>query len=268
MTILYHVPAALAEVYRGRPLIVRARAVAELTAALAKVDRDNVVYVQWFALPAGLEALTRWPEPIPLDLKLARPGADYPLLYRATALLAHCPVRVSLPVVPGFGKAVRLAVSLQFAVKLELGQPDPALVRELHEVLDRYLHQTTVAQPVEFFHSSLLALVHQRPASLWTIQEEDPAAFRYVTDAGEETLPGRLAGASAPGDPGVFLTTWREELLTAQSECADCPFFDQCGGYFKWPDCAYPCAGVKTLFHTLHEAAAELRRDLAAASAP
>ena len=268
MTICYQVPAALAEVYRGRQIIVRARETAELTAALANTDRNDVAYVQWLAMPAGLESLTCWRDPIPLDLKLARPAADYPLLYRGTALLEHRPVRVSLPVVPGFGRAVRLAVSLQFAVKLELGQPDPALIGELRQVLDRYLHQTTVAQPIEYFHSSLLALVHQCPASLWAIQEEDPAAFRHVTDAGEETLPGRLAGVSAPGDPSVFLTTWREELLKTQGECADCLFFDPCGGYFKWPDRAYRCAGVKTLFRTLHEAAAELRQDLAAVGEP
>lgn len=52
-------------------------------------------------------------------------------------------MRVTVPVVPGFSKAVRLTVALQLAVKLEIGQPGRELIPELAEVLGLYLHQTT-----------------------------------------------------------------------------------------------------------------------------
>ena len=260
---VYNIPAALTGAYQGRKLIVRAPTLMELQSALANTNPEALVYVQLLSLPAASEDLRQWREPVPLDLILGDPAADFSHLYRCTPLLDYHPVRVTVPVVPGFGKAVKLAVSLQFAVKLEIAQPTPMLVEELAQALDLYLHQTTVTQPVEYFHSSLLAFLHQQPVSLWTIQEEDPTAVCYVTDQGQETLPGRLARIPVPDDSRTFLETLQRELLAAQSECSTCAFFAYCGGYFKWPFRDYHCDGVKTLFHTLEQAAAELCRDLA-----
>jgi hypothetical protein len=35
--------------------------------------------------------------------------------------------------------------------------------------------------------------------------------------------------------------------MRSGAECADCPFFTVCRGYFKWPQRDYDCTGVKTL---------------------
>ncbi len=262
-TVIYNVPAALLAAWRGRPAIARLHNPAALPTVPAAADPENLVYIQLPLSPATIDELVQWREPVPLDLILSQPDQHYPLLYRCSPLLDHCPVRVSIPVTLGFSKAVKLAVSLQFAVKLEITQPEPALVEELTQVLTLYLHRSTVAQPIEPFHSSLLAFFHQQPVNLWVIQEEDPALFRYITEQGEERLPGRLAGIPAQADSGTFVETWRRQLLAENSECNGCPFLDYCGGYFKWPEPTFRCDGVKRLFGRLQEAATELRRDLA-----
>ena len=165
------------------------------------------------------------------------------------------PVRVTIPVVPGFTKAVRLAGSLNFAVKLAVTQPDPDLVREMLEVLDYYLHHSTVSQPIEFFHSLLMAFVEEAPLNLWTIQEEDPALFRYITNRGEETTSPRLAGSEMELKPPFSLETFIMKLLVEEGECNTCKFLNPCYGYFKWPRKDYVCEGVKALLKTVKMAA-------------
>ena len=60
---------------------------------------------------------------------------------------------------PGLYKAAKLAISLNFAVKLEVVQRlDQPVIDELGQVLDLYLHRPNVAAPIEFFHSTFLAL--------------------------------------------------------------------------------------------------------------
>jgi hypothetical protein len=188
---------------------------------------------------------------------------DFARLYSHAKLLDNHPVRVSVPVAAGFDKAVKLALSLEFAVKLELDQPEAYLVEALVGVLDAYLHQSTVSQPIEPFHSLLLAFFRDESTSLWAIQEEDPAILRHVDELGDERLPGKLIDAAPEIDPTGFVEHWVETLIAAGAECADCPFLAHCRGYFKWPQRDYLCAGVKDLFHTLHQAAGDLQRDLA-----
>ncbi len=266
-TVIYNVPAALLADYHGRPAIARGQNPAALPTVLAAADWENLVYLQLPLSPATVDELAQWREPVPLDLVLTEPVQHYPLLYRCSPLLDHCSIRVSIPVTPGFSKAVKLAVSLQFAVKLEITPPEPVLIEELAQVLKLYLHRSTVAQPIEPFHSSLLAFFHQQPVNLWTIQEEDPAMFRHVTEPGEERLPGRLSDIPAQADSGAFAEAWRRQLLAENSECGGCPFLEYCGGYFKWPERAFRCDGVKMLFGMLQQAATELRQDLATFSA-
>jgi hypothetical protein len=160
----------------------------------------------------------------------------------------------------GFANAVRLALALNFAVKLDIGQPDPTLVQELEAVLDHYLHRATVAQPVEYFHSTFLSYFHDQPASLWSILEEDPEEIRFVSDEGQETVSNRL-GVSQLGYENGRLTLVTESV-SRRSECDDCEFFDRCGGYFKWPDARFSCAGVKRLFATIRSAAFQLQEDV------
>ncbi|HYQ93139.1 MAG TPA: hypothetical protein VES89_13945 [Candidatus Competibacteraceae bacterium] len=262
----YHIPADLLADYHGQPTIVRARNPTGLWTSSVDLDLETLAYIQLPLSPATIDELAQWREPVPLDLVLSEPDQHYPLLYRCSLLLDHCPVRISIPVTPGFSKAVKLAVSLQFAVKLEITPPQPDLIEELIQVLTLYLHRSTVAQPIEPFHSSLLAFFHQQPVTLWAIQEEDPTLFRYITDQGEERLPGRLTSIPAQAGSGAFVERWRRQLLAENSECNRCSFLDYCGGYFKWPERTFRCDGVKMLFGSLQEAATELRQDLAAFS--
>lgn len=262
VSVIYNVPAALVSAYRGCPLIVRTQDPAELLSTLTEDDLSNLVYLQLVSLSCDVDQLIQWPVPIPVDLVLANPATDFPLLYRYSKLLDNHPARVSLPIAPGFSKAVQLAVALQFAVKLEVTRLDAALIQELNQVLELYLHRTSVTQPIDYFHSSLLAFYRQHPVTLWSVQEEDPAVFRSVTEQGEETLAGRLAGIIVRGSKGAFVERLQRVLL-AKSECGDCEFFAYCGGYFKWPCPQYLCNGVKALFRNLQQAAAELRCDLA-----
>jgi hypothetical protein len=262
--IVYHIPLAQLAAYRGRSLIVRSASPLELVAQLGAKDLGNLAYVQLYSLPSDTDGLTHWAEDLAIELLLDDPAEDFARLYRYAKLLDNHPVRVALPVVAGFENAVKLALSLEFAVRLQIDQPTAALIEPLARVLDDYLHRPTVAQPIEYFHSLLLGLCHHEPVSLWAIQEEDPALIRYVDEQGEERLPGKLAGADAGSDPAGFVERWGNTLLAEGAECAECAFFAPCRGYFKWPRRDYDCAGVKTLFHTLQQAAGELRGDLAA----
>jgi hypothetical protein len=218
-------------------------------------------------MPADTSDLEAWGEGIPIDLVMKDPAAEFALLYNYTNLLDTHPVRVSIPVVPGFSKAAKLAVSLSFAVKLQLEQPDSFLIEELAEVLDLYLHRGSVNQPIEFFHTVLLSFFQQQPASLWEIAEEDPAQVRYVTDDGEETISPRFADAGLGSNLDDFVERYGWELISEKRECHDCEFFSRCGGYFKWPDKSYDCVGIKKVFATLKNSAAELKSDLAAFTA-
>jgi hypothetical protein len=262
----YNIPAARIDAYRGRRLVVRSRLPAEIIACLTPEALPNLAYIQLLSAEVEGDDLIHWGVGVPVDVVIQDPHAEFPLLYRLARLLENHPVRLSVPVVAGFSKAVKLALALNFAVKLELvRQPEWELIEELFAVLDLYLHRSTVSQPVEWFHSLLLAACWEAPTSLWSVQEEDPARVRYVTDEGEETISPRFAGTVRPPDLDDFVAGHQAALLAKGSECAGCDFFGTCGGYFKWPREEYRCDGVKSLFRTLTEAAEELRQDLRAA---
>lgn len=264
--LIYDIPAELLPMYRGKRLVVRVRDPGLLPALLAAENPESIVSVRLLSLAADSEALNAWAPGLPLELIMADPAAEFPLLYRHVNLNDHHPVRVVIPVSPGFGKAVKVAVALDFSVLLAVGQPDPALITELTEVAMFYLRQPTVTQPVEFFHSTLLGFYHDDPMPLWIMADEDPRYQRYITDAGLECLPGRLASVERTRNLSVHSDPAIEQVLAESAECQGCEFLQNCGGYFKWPNRDYDCAGIKTLLGELRDAAAELRRDLAQAS--
>jgi hypothetical protein len=158
-------------------------------------------------------------------------------------------MRVLIPALAGFSKAVKLAASLQFSIRIELGQPSAEVIDELKQVLDYYLHQSQVSQPIEPFHGMLMSLYHGRPSTLWDLEERNTSIVAYIDDLGSET--------EVPV-PEKFGT----ELLAAHAECEGCELFGHCSGYFKWPERGYSCAGIRSLFATISEAAGELRRDM------
>ena len=261
--IVYNIPASMVDLYPDRNLIVRSHDPREIVGVLSRDDLARVSYVRALSVRPDLQCLTIWGQGIPVDLVVEDPAIDLPLLYQCTPLQAGHPVRVTVPVVPGFSKAVKLAVSLNFAVKLEVSQPSPSLVEELSQVAHSYLHQTLVAQPIEYFHSLFMAFYREEPATLWTIQEENPSFTRYITDDGKETLSRRFAQCNLNGPVPSFVTRHKNELIAEGGECRSCEFLWCCSGYFKWPDRKYRCDCVKAIFRTLKESAGELRRDLA-----
>ena len=260
--VVYNIPLHLFPAYRGRRVVVRSHVAAELAKGLREDDLESVVGVQLLSLKTDAGALAGWGFAVPVELRMRHPATEFPLLYRYAKLLDKHPVRACVPVTPGFGKTVKLAAALQFAVKLEVGQPGPEVLEELREVLDFYLHHQSASQPVEYFHSTLLAFHRYAVLSLWDAQEEDPAFVRYVTDEGRETVARGSGGTMAAGDLPSFVPELKRRLLVARGECAGCEFFGNCGGYFKWPRADYACGGVKEVFQTLRQAAGELRQSL------
>lgn len=248
--------------YRGHTVIVRSRDPLEIVEKLATEDLERVSYVQILTLRAELHPLTLWGDAIPVDLVVQNPETDLPLLYQCSQLLSRHPVRITVPVVSGFSKVVKLAASLNFAVKLELFQPEGELIEEMSQVLQAYLHQPMVTQPIEYFHSIFLAFYQSEPLTLWTSQEEDPAYSRYIADDGEETISRRFVRTKIDHDLDHFPDRFKEELVAARGECSRCEFLENCFGYFKWPIREYRCDGVKGLFQALKEAAHQLKSDL------
>jgi hypothetical protein len=265
--IVLQIPLAQLDAFRGQPMVVRTDRPGDLVAELRPSDLDNLAYIQLDGLPGDTDVLMHWAEGLPIDLVLEDPRRDFPSLYGYAKLLENHPVRVTIPVEPGFEKAVKLASSLQFAVRLRIGQPAQDMLESLAGLLGDYLHNNLVAQPIECFHSLLLGFCKDEQPSLWAIQEEDPALTRYVDEGGTERLPGRLSERMSGPAAERFVADWSTGLLSDRAECAGCPFFSTCRGYFKWPARDYDCTGVKALLATLRQAADELRSDIAAATA-
>jgi hypothetical protein len=265
--IVYQIPLAQLDAFRGHPLVVRSDRPHDLVTELLPSDLSSLAFIQLYGLPSGTDVLMHWAEGLHIDLVLDNPGQDFPRLYGFAKLLDNHPVRITLPVEPGFESAVKLASSLQFAVRLMIGQPSADLIESLARLLGDYLHKNMVAQPIECFHSLLLGFCRDEPISLWAIQEEDPALTRWVDAQGTERLPGRLSELVCDRAAERFVADWTSGLVFDGAECADCPFFSACRGYFKWPNHDYDCTGVKSLLETLRKAADELRADIAAATA-
>lgn len=263
--ITYNIPTNLLSEYKDRQVIVRSYDPAEIVRTLSEAtDLNNVQYVQLLAAdvsPAALDIFANWSCGVPLDIAVRNPGSEYPLLYNFAKLAAARPVRVSIAVKPGFKKAVKLALALHFAVRLDVGQPDEALVEELSEVLDFYLHSPNVQEPVEYFHSVFLAFYRDEEMNLRIIQEEDPEYFRFVDDNGAERISPRL-GEISPESFAAGRLNENPSGKTSEHDCDSCEFSRVCGVFFKWTDAGYDCRGVKSIFGTLKAAAAELRKDV------
>jgi hypothetical protein len=252
--ITYNIPELLVEEYRGNPVIVRTSNPGTVVSVLRPEDLDFLVRIQIHDLYCNLRALIDWEYSGPVEVVLMCPGTEFSALYQITELLCACPVRVVIPVVPGFLKAVRVAASLHCAVKLEVGQPYAALVSELHQALEFYLHGHGVTEPIEFFQGLLTAYVQNAPISLWDIQEDNPFYTAFVCEDGEVRPPGRISRLKAQD--------LSAERLSAHADCAQCSFAGCCAGYFKWPDPDYACDGVKTLLARITDAAHALAVDI------
>lgn len=196
------------------------------------------------------------PSKLPLDVVVSDPAGEFALLYRLVDVRIVRNVRVTIPVLPGFIKAVRLAASLQLPVRLLPGQPSEAILAELDEAAEFYLYNPAVEAPIEFFHSLFAAMRGADTGWLWSILEQDPAIFARTDDDGRTfTSPD-------------FVATHLGNLIEQGAECAGCRWQAWCAGYFKQPDPTYRCDGVKKIFSTFEAAAEEMKRDLAAQEEP
>jgi len=269
MTVVYNIPISRLSDYRTHDLVVRSEQAQALVDGISEQQLQRVAYVQLLSLPTDIDSLIHWAPGLAIELVLESPAANFPVLYRYAKWLDNHPVRVAIPVEEGFEKAVKLALSLQFAVRLHFGQPDAACIQALAGLLDDYLHRPTVAQPLEFFHNVLLAFCRQEQVDFWRLQEDDPALIRYIDESGREQLPEKFNTAALPirTEPAVLVDNWAQQCWEESGECSECDYFTQCRGYFKWPQRDYQCAGIKSLLQTLEQAADELRRDLSAAEA-
>jgi hypothetical protein len=264
-SLIYNIPVDLIEGYRGRRIIVRVYDPKKLVEHLSGGGFENLHYVQILTLAADVGVLANWGEGVPIDLVMYEPEAELAKLYNHAKLLDKHPVRISMPIRRGLANAVKVATSLQFAVRLTVGQPRTEEISQMLEALEIFLHKPTVAQPVEFYQSSMQAFLQHNDNTLWTIQEEDPAKFRYVTSQGQEIISPRFLEARAyPGKRlDTFVSDFQRSLFSERRECANCEFAEHCMGYFKWPNKDYICAaGVKDLFVRLKSAASELKKDL------
>jgi hypothetical protein len=203
-----------------------------------------------------------------LDVVLSDPASEFSLLYRLVDACAVRSIRVTMPAAPGLTKAIRLAAALRLPVRVLPGQPSAAALEELHGALHFYLHEPMVDAPVEFFHSVLASICDWDAGSLWTILEEDQNAFRHYDADGR----ARVVRTSHPDQSEITAAGFAENhlrhLIAHGAECATCPWQRPCSGYFKWPDPAYSCEGVKQLFVNIQTAANEIRQDLASVAAP
>jgi hypothetical protein len=257
----YNVPLALIDSHPDRPLIVRAADPAAVVQRISPPHMSRLVALQLLDISADLQKLEDWHPGLPVEVVLGDPEGEVMKLYRLCRLQRSHPVRVLIPMVAGFSKAVRVASFLQLPVKLEGAQPDETLIEELSETLDFFLHNKAVLQPIEYFSGLLTTVIHKHPVTLWDIQEEGPSLVRYVDDDGSETL-ARRPFMPQDGDLNSFHFELTKRVLSPEAECSSCEFFLNCGGYFKWPNPDYSCEGIKRVLHRLRDAALELHDDL------
>ena len=247
-------PARRACEHAAGPLVLRVGCAEEAVLA-GTVPPERVAWIETtVALPAE-----EWPKETGLDLVLADPARDAPLLYDVARLQHERPLRVTIEGVPGVATAARIAMALQLPVCLRVQQPTEATIAELAAVLEGYLHDPHATAPVEFFHSALAHHLHGTPLTLWTALERDPALHRRVADDGGPD-------PQAPPHDEKFVATHLARLIVEGAECARCRFQELCAGYFKWPDASYDCAPVVALLGQVDEAANALERDLADAA--
>ncbi len=184
-------------------------------------------------------------------------------LYSLVPLMDRHPLRASIPVLPGFGQAVRVAASLNIPVILNIGQPTSEEVDELIQVLEYYLHDPTCKVSIECFHSLLVSLHQKDETTIWDIQEDAPDFSVWIDNDGVES-PVRSSSLWC-SDWDVVVTY--EHILTTLSqesvECRNCAHLQRCAGYLKCPDPEYSCESVKVLLDRIFEAAEELASDLA-----
>jgi hypothetical protein len=262
---IHILPSNLVSGQNGHPFVAIVRSGEELGLRLSEPPAG----LQWLQVEGLLEDPDAWTPAtqitsnVPLDVFIASPGSQFSDLYRLVDVFAVRDVRVSMPASPGFLRALKVAVALRLPVRLLPGQPSPEVLIELTEAVNFYLRDPMVETPVEFFHSVLASMCGSGDGSLWMILEEDPALFLHRGVEGSSKIRGISSSTSPDLFSATFVDTWFKRLLEQNAECMTCPWQQICQGYFKWPDPAYDCRGVKQLFSAIEAVANEMGRELA-----
>jgi hypothetical protein len=258
-------PSDLASGQSGHPFVAIVKSRAELSQWLINPPAG----LQWLHVEELLSDRDAWipaaqsTSNVPLDVFITSPGSQFSDLYNLVDVLAVRDVRVSMPASPGFLRALKVAVALRLPVRLLPGQPSPEALIELIEAVNFYLRDPMVETPVEFFHSVLASMCGAGDGSLWMILEEDPDLFLQRGVDGGYKIRGVSSSPSPDLLSATFADTWFKRLVEQNAECATCPWQQICQGYFKWPDPAYDCEGVKRLFSAIEAVANEMGRELA-----
>ncbi|MBV9674448.1 MAG: hypothetical protein JO076_16700 [Verrucomicrobia bacterium] len=258
-------PSDLAAQQKEGPFV----AIIQTRAELYRWLQDPAPGLEWLQIQGMLADAEAWTEAahdhsgLPLDVVLSNPSSEFSDLYRLVDVCSAHDVRITIPAVPGLFKAGKLATALHLPIRILPGQPGGAVLLELNDLLELYLHEPSIETPVEFFHSVLSFLCGADSGSLWTILEQDPAEFRYYDADGRSGLPGSGSLVSGGNQAPDFVKKHLETLIDDAAECASCPWQVPCGGYFKWPDPTYSCGGVKQLFSKIEGAADEIGQYLA-----
>jgi len=224
----------------GEALVVR---VADAD-GLACLEALPVERVAWVEVPLDLAERPEL-DRFSVDVLLADPASEAPLLYALARARSPFLPRLSIPAAPGLAEAAAIGMALGFPLRLLPVQPAPEQVADLERTLERYLHDSKVSEPVEPFHSALVERIHGEASTLWEAVERDPASFRRE-----------------PPFPGLEEPEAVASRLRGLAECQGCPARRWCAGWFKWPDPSYDCAPARRLLGALDEAAQQLFDDL------
>jgi len=268
MVMIYKVPLSLLSSYAGEDVVVRSSDAAALVKAVCEDRSGRIKAVQLLSPCNKVEVLGGLPQSMAIDLCLMNILQDNGMVSVWRKRLEDRPVRLIVPVIPGFSDTLKQALRSGIRVGLDIDQPSDAAVEELQESFTFFTREPDVKEPVDLFYGLFRSLLTRRVESLWLIQEEHPSGYRYVTDLGGMTLSRRLSNSGKVLNPETFFLDHKANLFLNKEECCACRYFSHCEGYFKLPREGYSCVAIKEFFALVWDVAAELRQDLSQAPGP
>ncbi len=161
-----------------------------------------------------------------------------------------------------FISTTEIPIDILDCIKDEYGQ-------EVGELLEYYLHYTSLKAPFEPFHTILGTMLHSTKMTLFDMAMLNPDQFLAVDDEGNVAISldalekGEFLGALDDG-PEVWeksepFLKWKEfaaNLPQLSDECMECPFFFLCRGYSYYD--SGKCNLWKKVFSVIHEAKSEI----------
>src|SRR6478672_4531561 len=120
--VTYKIEAAPHAEAAQRRVIVRSLDPDEIERQLSAVDLNDIDHVQLLSPTIEtdkIDRISRWQNEVPIDIYVSDPISEFPLLYNFSKLASRHPIRATVAAKPGVYKAAKLALALNFAVKLE-----------------------------------------------------------------------------------------------------------------------------------------------------